>query len=133
MKKRLGFISNSSSSSFVCDCGHPVTIDDGYDLQDVNIEKCENGHYICNDCLPENLDHYHHSEKYIELEDYDEDGYLRLIKKSHCPYCTLEKISEFDLKLFLFKKYSLNEKSILKEIKTVFKNYDNFKKYIDRV
>lgn len=131
MKKRLGFISNSSSSSFICDCGHSIVLYDDNDLADSNVEKCENGHYICNECLPENLDHYHNINKYLDLDDYDEDGYLRLIKKQYCPYCTLETISDYDLKRFLFRKYSLNEKNILKEIKIVFKNYENFKKYIN--
>jgi hypothetical protein len=130
MKKRLGFISNSSSSSFVCDCGHGITWYDGETLEDYGVKKCENGHYFCSDCGSE----LNTNDHFVEVnQDEEEDYFSLLLKKEYCPYCTLEKISDFDLKLFLFKKYSLNEKSILKEIKTVFKNYENFKEYINRV
>ncbi len=47
MKIRNGFVSNSSSSSFVCDfCGRT---EDGYDicLQDIGMKKCKAGHIFC--------------------------------------------------------------------------------------
>ena len=47
MKIRKGFVSNSSSSSFVCDiCG---TSEGGYDAnaRDVGMINCENGHTFC--------------------------------------------------------------------------------------
>lgn len=48
MKLRKGFVSNSSSSSFVCDfCGDTVS---GYDmsLSKFDMSQCENGHIFCN-------------------------------------------------------------------------------------
>ena len=127
MKKRLGFISNSSSSSFICDCGHGISHYDGVTLEDDGIEKCENGHYFCPDCNS-GTDSNNHFIKVNRDEEYD--GFSKLLKKEYCPYCTLEKISDSDLILFLFKKYSLNKTNIIKEIKTVFKTYENFKEYI---
>lgn len=47
MKKRLGFVTNSSSSSFICEiCGE---IESGWDitLSEANMHTCENGHTIC--------------------------------------------------------------------------------------
>ena len=47
MKIRKGFVSNSSSSSFVCDiCGNAES---GYDAsaRDVGFLSCENGHSYC--------------------------------------------------------------------------------------
>jgi len=47
MKIRTGFVSNSSSSSFVCDiCGN---IESGYDArpEDVGMTICKNGHTMC--------------------------------------------------------------------------------------
>lgn len=47
MKIRTGFVSNSSSSSFICEiCG---TIESGYDLDydDANLCECVNGHGFC--------------------------------------------------------------------------------------
>ncbi len=49
MKIRKGFVSNSSSSSFVCDvCGE---VESGYDASasDCGFANCENGHEFCED------------------------------------------------------------------------------------
>lgn len=49
MKLRLGFVSNSSSSSFVCDlCGYETS---GWDmcLSEAEMFECENGHTLCDD------------------------------------------------------------------------------------
>lgn len=47
MKIRKGFVSNSSSSSFVCDvCGYETS---GWDLslREAEMVECENGHTLC--------------------------------------------------------------------------------------
>ena len=52
MKIRNGFVSNSSSSSFVCDiCGRA---EGGYDLSisDIDMYQCVNGHTVCSDEAP---------------------------------------------------------------------------------
>ena len=53
MKKRLGFVSNSSSSSFICEiCGHDES---GWDmtLEDAKMYECKGGHTICEDHVEE--------------------------------------------------------------------------------
>ena len=55
MKIRKGFVSNSSSSSFVCDvCGN---VESGYDASasEVGFANCENGHEFCEDHIVRNL------------------------------------------------------------------------------
>ena len=52
-KYRQGFVSNSSSSSFVCDvCGYETS---GYDmcLSEAGMVQCENGHELCEEHLLE--------------------------------------------------------------------------------
>lgn len=54
MKIRIGFVSNSSSSSFICDvCGEDVS---GMDmcLSDAEMHQCKNGHTICDSHLDKN-------------------------------------------------------------------------------
>lgn len=56
MKKRLGFVSNSSSSSFICDvCGHDES---GWDLglSEAGMKECCNGHIFCTDHFIEPAD-----------------------------------------------------------------------------
>lgn len=67
VKFRKGFVSNSSSSSFICDiCGEEES---GYDisLSDADMVMCENGHIICK---------YH-----LNFEDFDKDGFDNELKK----------------------------------------------------
>ena len=54
-KKRKYFVSNSSSSSFICEiCGRTET---GFDacLSDFGYVECENGHTFCDEELLEGL------------------------------------------------------------------------------
>lgn len=67
MKIRNGFVSNSSSSSFVCDyCGE---IFSGYDAgrSDFCLIECINGHTICEDHVDYKDNHEH---KKLLLQDY---------------------------------------------------------------
>jgi len=56
MKKRRGFVSNSSSSSFICEvCGEAES---GYDmsLADAGFYECEEGHVFCIDHIDFSID-----------------------------------------------------------------------------
>jgi len=77
MKKRNGFVSNSSTSSFVCDmCGESFV---GYDASpsDFDCSTCENNHIICNE----------HLKDYDEPDMIKEEGCEHDFDREACSYC----------------------------------------------
>ena len=121
MKIRNGFVSNSSSSSFICDvCGHNES---GYDisLEDCEMYECVHGHVFCEDhvedfdkkefcleLLKNNLTQYQEYqklyggyEKHIENaeksiddfnnNDYDDNDYDDIMEKNEYRYSFPEK------------------------------------------
>ena len=108
MKVRNGFVSNSSSSSFICElCGRQES---GWDAcpDEFDMCECENGHVICMDeALFENKDE--------NVYD-DEDEYL--LKEKYCPICQFEVLSKSDAKRYLYSKYKIEDEEVLADIKT---------------
>jgi len=118
---RLGFVSNSSSSSYLCEiCGE---IESGMDADpsDFNMVHCEDYHCFHDRCLSEEM----RKETYRELEEDDDwDGYE--IPKKHCPICNFKIIDSFDLQRYVVK----TNHNIINEIKERFKNYEEFRKFL---
>lgn len=92
MKIRKGFVSNSSSSSFVCDvCGN---VESGYDASasEMGFANCENGHLFCEDHIVKNLtddqikgivkrilESGYASEDFVDLSEEDQIEELRAV------------------------------------------------------
>lgn len=153
MKIRKCHVTNSSSSSFICDiCGREES---GYDmcLSEAYMFECVNGHIFCTDEAIENTDEVIklifdqelHLEKNNGREDYTEeelrswefeklvrfysDGYYD-VPECICPICQFEHYTDRDMVEYLLKKYNLKEEDVLRDWKLLFKNYDNFEKYL---
>lgn len=123
MKKRYGFVSNSSSSSFICEiCGNTET---GYDAdyRDFGFVECENEHIFCDEHL-------------INVEDEVEtlEGERQVLER-HCPICQFQEYSQPELARFLVKEYGIPKELVFQEIKSINKRrkklYDN--EYIEYV
>ena len=102
MKIRNGFVSNSSSSSFVCDiCGETYT---GYDAcpDDFECTTCENEHFICNEHLRD-----------VDVE-VNEDGYT---SKECCPICNFETYSESEMSAYLEKTRGISRDEVFAKVK----------------
>lgn len=78
MKIRTGFVSNSSSSSFICDITGEIA--EGYDagLTDVEMVMCEHGHTFHYDGFPE-------VEEWVSSDDNNEGNYE--MPATICPIC----------------------------------------------
>jgi hypothetical protein len=114
MKTRNGFVSNSSSSSFICEiCG---TLETGYNCgpAEVGFEVCEHEHIFCKK----------HLDKVDKEITYKEDDYWggEAVTEDCCPICTLKDIDDSLLLRYLKHKFSVTEKEVINEIQRDFKN-----------
>lgn len=159
MKYRKDFVTNSSSSSFVCDvCGYETS---GWDmgLSDAGMYECVNGHTFCeNEALK--MDRKEMIQSILEMEFYDhydkdtnesiyvhkdkdevnamsDDDLMDIICDDRyevpsciCPICQLTALTDRDIIKYMFKKHNTNNDKTLKEIKQKFGNYNVFKKYL---
>ena len=109
MKYRKGFVTNSSSSSFICDvCG---AVEGGYDMgmEDANMYQCENGHMFCEShLLPAGE----------PAEDEDDDFERSEAPAIRCPICQFKAIKVEDAFKFLLKTIPLNEHQVLTAMRT---------------
>lgn len=117
MKIRTGFVSNSSSSSFVCNvCGRQES---GWDMgiNEAEMVQCEHGHTFCVDELVVPI-----PEKFTDedSEHFNEDmvyGYG--VPEVCCPVCTFAVYAESDMVAYLKKKYGDDTDEAFTEVKTV--------------
>ena len=104
MKIRRGFVSNSSSSSFVCDItGEEVQ---GMDicLEDAGMYSCEDGHTFLEEFLVG------------DISDEDVDRYE--LPKEHCPICSFKHLMESDMVLYIEKFYSITSNQVFDYMKS---------------
>lgn len=141
MKFRSDFVTNSSSSSYVCQiCGESGS---GWDAspKDFNMTECVNGHVICQehiitpsrDQLKEELLQFKNWDcendcevqafTPDELSEMSDDDMIDVIMEDceipecMCPICQFEEYSENDMALYLLKEYKVPRDEVFAEIK----------------
>jgi len=130
MKIRKGFVSNSSSSSFVCEvCGEEVS---GMDmsLEEAEMYECKNGHTFCQYHA---LDNEALEERLSGGGDEDEDELSDLIYKlpeQYCPLCHFDSVCEADLIRYLLKNTKRSREDVAKKLREIFPNYKAFNTYV---
>lgn len=107
MKIRTNFVSNSSSSSFICDvCGEKV---EGFDLSLCNAEmyRCIYGHTFCVSEAITNV-----------ADDYMDDGGYG-IPSLYCPICNFKEVSHRDIAVYLERTNNISREAIFAEVKAI--------------
>jgi hypothetical protein len=140
MKYRTGFVSNSSSSSFICDISGRS--ESGWDMcfSDVGMYSCENGHTFDEDYalysdeikihlleeLKDTILEYHDEDLWESLQEADDitdfhdiDDFVYELPECCCPICTFKVYSESDMKRFMKKKYGTSEEDAFAEVKAL--------------
>lgn len=140
MKIRVGFVSNSSSSSFVCDvCG---ASESGWDacLEDFDMCECVNGHIMCKDEMLEDPEDAEDivvpsedtqdqssimldapdpdaEEDECDEDEDDEDDYE--VKEKYCPICNFIVFSQSDAAKYLEKKTGISREEAFEQVKKI--------------
>lgn len=131
MKFRKSFVTNSSSSSYICEyCGKEAS---GWDmsLSEAEMIECVNGHTVCEECIDSKTLKYLYDNYADEDKDtYWEDWRYELPEK-YCPICSFDVFLDSDILKFLEKFHSINMDDVKNEIKKNFKNYSDFKEKIN--
>ncbi|MEE1301850.1 MAG: hypothetical protein UHD64_03630 [Bacteroidales bacterium] len=141
MKFRKDFVTNSSSSSYVCEiCGRSES---GWDicLSECDMMQCVNGHvFCCHEALEqlsktemikmifENGWNSRWDKNYTEeeisamdediiFEDFITDGGYYDVPECMCPICQFIEYSECDLSAYLLKEYGVSRDEVFAEVK----------------
>lgn len=143
MKFRLDYVTNSSSSSYVCEiCGRSES---GWDLSlsECEMVECVNGHIFCEDeifSIPKEelikiilefevenarwCDELHTSEDLEKMTDndllyvyFDVDDARYEMPEECCPICQFIEYSENDLSAYLLKEYKIPRDEVFAEVK----------------
>ena len=147
MKIRTDFVTNSSSSSYLCAYCGPVEI---YDSSDESVYECENDHMFCESHITDS-DTWHKEVSMLDAKESDDhESFLMLsmnkicainyfyefdlqtnIPASMCPVCQgqIDNLSYYVEKEILFDYLIKIHGTNLNEIKNNFKK--NFKKVGD--
>jgi len=121
MKIRQGFVSNSSSSSFICEISGRVESGMDLCLSDIEMTECENGHlfddnYIIGQAPRDDSDAYH--------------DWRYECPPANCPICSMNKIPDTLLLKYIIKSRDLKKSDIIRDIKASFNKFEQFKEFI---
>lgn len=111
MKIRQGFVSNSSSSSFVCMVSGHIEAGMDMSMADAGMVECIHGHQF--------------GEEYIVGDIRDEnmvDDWRYEISAEQCPICSLTNITNGTVLAYILKEDDINLEMMKNKIRSKFKD-----------
>ena len=108
MKLRDGFVSNSSTSSFICKVCGEIEAERDASPSDFGMEGCECGHYWHKECMDKACKEYVRDE---DLSEYDE------ITSEKCPVCNLLILTKDAKAKYLARINKLTDAEILSALR----------------
>lgn len=131
MKIRNGFVSNSSSSSFICDVSGCVESGMNASLSDFEMSRCINGHtfydqYRVGD-QEADCEGMTDEEREAKADEWGNDWDHYDMPEKYCPICTMTHFKDDDLFAYMLAKhYSGNKLNLEKEVRNKFSTYKEF-------
>lgn len=119
MKRRMGFVSNSSSSSFICGVCNGIESGMDLDLSDVEMFECVNGHAVHDSCA---------TKAGATLPEFDSEDWeaRHEVPEEDCPICQLMALSTDDLILWFRLQNDPSANEVLADIKKKYGDYKSF-------
>ncbi len=131
MKIRTGFVSNSSTSSFVCDvCGAK---EGGYDLglSDVGWSECVNGHIVCDDHGESKEEEDYEGDLDNDAEDQEEDYDDYYVAEKDCLICRGAEATKDMMLTFLLHDLGKTRADFTKELRKQYPTWAEREKAMD--
>lgn len=147
MKERHGFVSNSSSSSFICEiCGKEG---EAFDPSEVGMVECIAGHVFCkehaiNKDMGTSYDSYNEDRR-IRVKNFDDLHDDKWIPSLYCPLCEDASYEYFtsaipegslfteqDILKYMLKMNKTTEKKMLKVMEERFPTHIAFREFIGK-
>jgi hypothetical protein len=159
MKVRKGFVSNSSTTTFICDvCGN---VEAGMDISisECEMRECVNGHTFCikhdtgkisidgmrravenaskwtvDDETKEEVRNMTDEEVEEWFENEGEDAFYDIMNYEYpaewCPLCNFRALARTDIISYLMKKHGLTAEGLATEMQGAFNDYETFQQYL---
>lgn len=149
MKVRHGFVSNSSTSSFLCNVCGTIAAERDLCITDAGMIQCQKDHTFCTSHMeggdPIDIPRSLEEKKQILLnaqvmskdeddieglyEDWQADARYEMPSEL-CPFCNLQRVTDELLLLYLFKTTDMSRTDIVKQIREKYGTYDDFKSFV---
>ena len=122
---RQGFVSNSSSSSFICMVSGRVEAGMDLGMEDAGMCECENGHVFGED---------HLVQVHIDMEawkDKNDEDWRYYTPAEACPICTMQEISPGQVLRYLIKRDNIDVNELKDQIREQFGDFKTLTNYVN--